>query len=310
MTYTFVVSAQNYEGTGLSSAPSNPVTPTADLPTAPEITAAKAGDGYASLSWNAPESDGGAPINGYVVTPYLSGAAQTPRTFNSTATTQRITGLTVGKRYQFRVAARTTAGTGPKSGYSTSVTPTVSISAAASPTRTVVGSTVTISGTVKPGSATSSVKIERKVNGVWEYRASANVDRTSGNFRLTVKPSQKGTYAMRVRSAGGSVISKTIYFEVYAGMGGVSGQGAGNTKPIYFSGGTYYVIGSYYDTGDCYWYPSLEGITDEWAYHDLPNSTGSSTKTYVYNVTPGNYFVHMGGSSDRSCKWSMTFYRQ
>ena len=58
------------------------------------------------MTWTAPASNGGSAITGYVVTPYLDGTtAQTAQTFNSTATTETVTGLTNGGKYTFKVAA-------------------------------------------------------------------------------------------------------------------------------------------------------------------------------------------------------------
>lgn len=186
---------------------------------------------------------------------------------------------------------------------------TITISAAASPTRTVVGSTVTITGKASFHLPNPTVDIERKVNGVWQFRTHAKVD-SNNAFRTTIKPSQRGSYALRVRYPFANLVSKTFYIEVFAGMGGASGHGGGNTRPIYFSGGTYFVIGSYYDTGDCYWWPTLQGITDEFASYDMPDSTGSSTKTYLYRVEPGSYYIDMLGSGDGACNWAITFYRE
>ena len=58
-----------------------------------------------------------------MVTPYLNGVAQTPVTYNSTATTQTLTGLTAGANYTFTVAAVNTLGTGQASAQSNVVVP-------------------------------------------------------------------------------------------------------------------------------------------------------------------------------------------
>ena len=124
--YTFRVAARNAIGTGPQSAASNAVTPAsaATVPGAPTIGSAVARDAEVSLSWTAPVSNGGAAINGYVVTPYVNGVAQAARTFGSTATSQVITGLVNGTAYTFRVAARNAVGVGPQSAMSNAATPT------------------------------------------------------------------------------------------------------------------------------------------------------------------------------------------
>ena len=81
---------------------------------------AMAGDGQVTLSWTAPESDGGSAIQGYVVTAYVGFVPQPTQRFDSTATTQTITGLDNGKSYRFRVQALNAVG---PSGYSETTDP-------------------------------------------------------------------------------------------------------------------------------------------------------------------------------------------
>jgi hypothetical protein len=98
------------------------IAPTA--PTAPTIIRnATAGHQQATVSWTAPASDGGSPITGYVVTPYVGFFGLTPTSFSSTATTQTITGLTNGTEYRFRVQAVNAVGTSGHSMVSNPVTP-------------------------------------------------------------------------------------------------------------------------------------------------------------------------------------------
>jgi streptogramin lyase len=113
-TYTCRVTATNAIGTSAASNASNAFIPAtfAGAPTGPSATP---GNGNATVKWIAPSSDGGNPVNGYVVTPYLAGVAQPARTFNSAATTEVVTGLTNTKSYTFQVAARNGVGIGPKS---------------------------------------------------------------------------------------------------------------------------------------------------------------------------------------------------
>ena len=126
--YTFTVTATNAVGTGPASAPSNAVTPAAPtLPGAPAGVTATAGNSSANVSWTAP-SNGGSAITSYTVTPYLSGAAQTPTTVTGTppSTTATVAGLTNGKSYTFMVTATNAVGPGPASAASNAVTPSAS----------------------------------------------------------------------------------------------------------------------------------------------------------------------------------------
>ena len=82
---------------------------------------ATAGNASAAVSWTAP-SDGGSPITGYTVTPYIGATAQTPTTVTGTppATSTTVTGLTNGTAYTFKVTATNAVGTGPASAASNS----------------------------------------------------------------------------------------------------------------------------------------------------------------------------------------------
>jgi titin len=123
-TYQFAVQAINEVGTGPASGLSNAVTPfTFTVPDAPTIGTATAGNGQAIVSWTAPVYDGGSPLNGYIVTPYVDSTALAPRQFFSTATIQTIKNLTNGTTYTFTVAATNAIGTGPESQHSNPVTP-------------------------------------------------------------------------------------------------------------------------------------------------------------------------------------------
>ncbi|WP_433124058.1 fibronectin type III domain-containing protein [Micromonospora sp. CA-240977] len=122
-TYTFTVAARNAEGTGPTSKPSAAAKIMA-LPDAPTIIAVTADTATALLSWT-PGPDGGAPITGYEVTPWVAGVRQATQTFGP-ASTQTVTGLTPTVAYRFTVAARTVAGTGPESAPSHEVTANIS----------------------------------------------------------------------------------------------------------------------------------------------------------------------------------------
>lgn len=123
-TYTFKVAAINAAGTGTASALSVGVL-VYNVPSTPSAPTAKARDYGAAVTWAAP-ANGGSPITGYVVTPYIGTTAQTPVSFPPTPLTQTISGLTVGTAYTFTVSAQNMVGSSPTSAKSTvAVTPTV-----------------------------------------------------------------------------------------------------------------------------------------------------------------------------------------
>lgn len=114
-TYTCKVSATNANGTSDASDPSNSFAALA-VPGSPTAAGAVPYDsGVAKVNWDAPKSNGGSPLTGYVVTPYRGSNAQPSITYNSTATTQLISGLPNGHPYTFAVKARNAVGTSAES---------------------------------------------------------------------------------------------------------------------------------------------------------------------------------------------------
>lgn len=91
----------------------------ASVPGAPTSVSATAGDGAATISWQAPASDGGSPITLYTVTSTPDGKKCT----STGALTCSIGGLTNGTGYVFTVKARNVAGEGPASAASSMVYP-------------------------------------------------------------------------------------------------------------------------------------------------------------------------------------------
>jgi len=131
-TYTFVVAAVNEAGPGPASSPSNVVTPTSPaVPGAPTGVSAKAAPIAATVSWTAPAGDGGSPITGYKVTPYLNAVAQAPVEAGAGATSLTVNGLTAGSSYTFTVRAVNAVGPGAESAQSNAVVPTAASQAGA-----------------------------------------------------------------------------------------------------------------------------------------------------------------------------------
>jgi levanase len=89
-----------------------------EAPGAPGSVVATPRTGGADLTWSAPASDGGAAVTEYRV--YQDGIDAPVATTADTSAT--ITGLTPGSTARFAVSAVNTAGEGPRSGWSTTVT--------------------------------------------------------------------------------------------------------------------------------------------------------------------------------------------
>src|SRR5439155_992852 len=92
----------------------------ATAPAAPSNVTAIPGDASATVSWSAP-NDGGSPITGYTVTPYIGSTPQASTVVTGTSTT--INGLTNGTAYTFTVTATNAIGTSSPSAPSAPVTP-------------------------------------------------------------------------------------------------------------------------------------------------------------------------------------------
>ncbi len=121
VSYTFTIKAKNGTGVGPSSTASAPVT--VGAPTAPTNVKATAGTGSATITWTAPPSNNGAPITSYVITPFLNGIAEPPKTYNATALKEVVTGLQKGQTYTFEVAAGNSRGIGTNSAMSSAIKP-------------------------------------------------------------------------------------------------------------------------------------------------------------------------------------------
>ena len=115
--YTFTVTATNAVGSGPASAASNSVLPVT-VPGAPTGVTGVPGNGQVAVSFSAPLSDGGSPINYYIV-------ASNPGGKKATGTSSPITvsGLNNGIGYTFKVTARSAVGCSLASDPSSKVIP-------------------------------------------------------------------------------------------------------------------------------------------------------------------------------------------
>jgi hypothetical protein len=175
----------------------------AEVPGAPTAATVESGNGTATVSWQAPDSDGGATIVSYSAkaSPGIRGCT------TAGETSCVITGLSPATSYTVTVTATNSAGTGPASAPSSAFWPDVSIPMATSPavtprTGVVLSGTsiplrVSWSGADTGGSGVIGYELGRSTNGgtTWTV-VSGSVVTTA--FDLTA-PST-GTVRFRVRA--------------------------------------------------------------------------------------------------------------
>jgi RHS repeat-associated protein len=93
-------------------------------PRPPSNVTATGGDGQVTVSWTASSFDGGSPMTGYTVTPYIGSTAQTATTVGASMTSTTISPLTDGTTYTFQVTANNAVGSSTPA-TSNAVTPAV-----------------------------------------------------------------------------------------------------------------------------------------------------------------------------------------
>ncbi|WP_413735208.1 fibronectin type III domain-containing protein [Shewanella sp. BJSY2023SW005] len=119
------------------------------VPGAPMSVSAVAADASATVSFSAPASTGGAAISSYTVTSSPGGF-----TASGTGSPLTVSGLSNGTDYSFTVSASNTAGTGPTSSPSNTVTPKASQSISFNnPGAQSFGTTPTLTATASSGLA-------------------------------------------------------------------------------------------------------------------------------------------------------------
>lgn len=259
--YTFMVRASNPNGNGPLSAPSNAITPLPPIaPDAPTTVAAAAGAASARVTWTAPASDGGTPITGYTVTPYLGATALPPTTVAGSATSATVTGLSNGSSYAFDVTATNAAGSAT-SARSPAVTPGDTVLDFTSPATADANDRDAVELGVKFKSDQDGV-----VTGVRFYKSTANT----------------GTHVGSLWTAGGTLLARATF----SGESASGWETADFDQPVAVTAGTTYIAsyhapnGHYAATGSVFSSP-----VDNPPLHTIANAV-SANGVYAYASTP------------------------
>jgi hypothetical protein len=179
-------------------------------PAAPPAPTVARGDRRATVSWTAPDDDGGSPVTAYVVS---SGSLH--RTLPASARKATITGLTNGTRYRFTVVAVNDVGDSPASAPSAAVVPAGVPGRVGRPTAQVRGRTVTLTW---PAADANGARVTR-YSVTWR-REDLVVTTTTTKRQLALRRLTPGRYRFVVsarNAVGSSTASPAVTVKVKTG---------------------------------------------------------------------------------------------
>jgi hypothetical protein len=230
----------------------------------------------AQVGWSAPASNGGSPITGYTITPYIGSTAQTPvQVNNGSATSATVTALTNGTSYTFTVTASNSGGSGPASSASSAVTPADTIFDFGAPSTVDSGDTSPINVGVKFTADSSG-----STTGIRFYKAATNT----------------GTHIGSLWDGTGTLLaSATFTNETASGW-----QTVLFSSPVAITAGTTYIASYFAPNGHYSATPAgLSTSVDNPPLHAIANGTsanglytyasGNALPTTSFNAT--NYWV-------------------
>ena len=282
--YTFVVRASNANGSGPESERSNVVTPAAATPPGvPGNVSALGATEQALVSWSEPSSNGGSPITGYKITPFIGASAQKPVEVAGNATSATIPGLTDGTAYTFSVAAVNGVGTGSPA-TSNAATPQNTILDFATPATIDSGATGSTEVGVK-----FTAELAGQITAIRFYKAPANTGShivslwTSGGTQLAsaTASSESASGWQQVNFATPvAIAANTTYVAAYLAPKGHYSDNAGGFA---FSGITNGPLTALANS------TSANGVFANSATSTFPSSTSGATNYWVdvaYEATP------------------------
>lgn len=214
----------------------------AGVPGAPTAVSATAGDRSASVSFNAPSSNGGATITNYTVT-------SSPGGMTGTGSSSPITvnGLTNGTAYTFTVTATNSGGTGVASTASSAVTPSALSMSPASGALTAATVGVPYSATVTISGGTPGYLWPISVNGLPAGLSFQQTTSTTGEITGTPSQATTASFTLTVNDVVTSVsanysltVNPGITLTLSPAAGSLTAASVGSAYNLTFStsGGT------------------------------------------------------------------------
>jgi len=272
--YTFTVIATNALGTGVTSAASAAVIPIT-TPGAPTAVTATAGNAQATVSWTAPQSNGGAAITSYTVT---SAPGNVSATVNAPATSATVSPLTNGAAYTFTVVAISAAGSGPASNPSNSITPSTTPGAPTNVVATAGNQQASLTWTAAPnnGATIDSYTATASPGGA---QATVNGNPAAANVTVTGLTNNTAyTFTVVAHNANGN---------------GPASAASNSVTPSVLPGAPTGVTAS----------ASNQQVTVSWTA-PAPNG-GTAVSSYTITSSPGNLTKTLSGNPPAT-SWTFT----
>ena len=280
--YTFTVTAINSVGSATSSASSS-VTPNVSA-NAPTSVSATGGNAVATITFTPPSNATASSVDNYIITPYLSGVAQTPVTDNvgtgiTAPLSYTVTGLQAGGSYTFTVA-----------GYASSTNLTGTASSQTSPavvptgTYTWTGSTSTdyqVSTNWSPSRGIPSTQDVLEFTNNTSNTVTNVLTQTIARLVLT------GTTAVSLQAVSGSSTVLSVGYAHTSGVDEISvPSGCTLTLATNADGGT----GNTFTLG----LANVTGVTSNIAgtLTIEPNATATSSGAVAYSLAPTTYTLN------------------
>jgi RHS repeat-associated protein len=275
---------------------------------APQNVSATAGQNQATVSWQAPASNGGSAITAYKVVAFQGTAARNATTTSASATTTTITGLPGGATYTFQITAINADGLSPAASTG-SVTPT---GAATTYPSTVLGDSPSVYYRLDDSSSIAADSSGNARDATYSGGSQGSGGALVGDSDTAVTNSVVTENVAAGLPLGASARSLEIWMK-QGGDGALMGYGAsGTTSQIYF-----YVINGNQITFDpgsnAQSFTAPYPIENNTWHHVVASYDGTSVTMYLDGQSLGTKAVTVNTTSGSALllgrnPWCACFY--